>query len=89
MSAPLQMIVTTVTVGFVRCSSCRRSVFSKLFSRGPLSASKNTHGSLYPRVPNYSVRMMGIQKFKMYVSELTSDSFGYIPVAHLAVQYMI
>jgi len=25
----------------------------------------------------------------MYVSELTSDSFGYIPVAHLAVQYMI
>ena len=89
MSVPLQMIVTTVTVGLVRCSSSRRSMFSKLFSRGPLSASKNTHGSLYPCVPKYSVRMIGIQKLNRYISELTLDSYGYIPVAYLVAQYMI
>jgi len=27
--------------------------------------------------------MIGTQKFKRYVSELTSDSYGYIPVAYL------
>ena len=83
------MIITTVTVGFVRCSSCRRSVFSKLFSRGPLSASKNAHRSLYPCVPKYNVRMIGIQKLNRYISELTLDSYGYTPVAYVAVWYMI
>lgn len=89
MFVALQLVVTAVIVGFVRCSSCRRSVYSKLFSRRLLSASKNNHRSLYPCLPKYSARMIGVQKLKMYISELTLGSHGYIPVAYIAVQYMI
>jgi len=64
-------------------------VFSKLFSGGPLSASKIPTDSYILAYPKYNVQMIGIQKLKMSISELTLDSYGYIPVAYLAMQYII
>ena len=66
------------------------TVFFKLvfpptfFARGPLLASKNNHGSAHPLIIAHviqSVRMIGIKKLIIYISEVILDSDEYILVA--------
>jgi hypothetical protein len=59
--------------------------FQNFFACGPLLASKSSHRSSHPCVCKYSVWMTGIQNLKIYIPELTLDSYKYITVAYITL----
>jgi hypothetical protein len=63
-------------------------MFSRLFARGLLSASKNNHRSTYPYV-NIVYPDDCYPKLNMFVSEQGLSSWEYRPVAHVNMNYTI
>jgi hypothetical protein len=70
-------------------SSTHTTAAQNLFARGFLFASKNNHGFSHFCSRKYGVRMIGIQNFKNYISELTLDSYEYIPASFVVINCII
>ena len=60
-----------------------------LFGRRPLLASKNKHGSSHHYSRQYTVSGDRYPQLKICISQLISDSYGYMPVAYVTMHCMI
>jgi len=57
-----------------------KALLLNFVARGPLLTSKNNHGSSHPCSRKYSVRMLGSQNKKKYISALIFERYQNVPV---------